>query len=197
MKYFIHILAAIVLAANFALADAADDWLRVDGEIEQLMESDAFNPADALSLATNNLLLAENTFGATHRNTAIALYKVAWLARQAGSHKLGNDSYTRCWKLWEEIIPSDIESLGRIHPQVAENYRRAGVAFQNSGMDERAKECYLKYMEISEALYATSPTNDAYLSALYFMAEIYHYYEDTEKRDLYWDKYKTLSSEHK
>jgi len=84
MKYFIHILAAIVLAANFALADAADDWLRVDGEIEQLMESDAFNPADALSLATNNLLLAENTFGATHRNTAIALYKVAWLARQAG-----------------------------------------------------------------------------------------------------------------
>ena len=117
MKYITVILAVTFLTSISAFSDTSNDWQRVDEEIDQLMDSDQLNPSDALSLATNNLLLAENTFGATHRNTAIALYKVGWLARASGLSILAEDSYTRCWKLWsKEIIPNDLKIPWAVTP---------------------------------------------------------------------------------
>ncbi len=148
------LLAALLVGCVSLSSQRQASWRNQIDQIEALISERS--SAEAFPLATNALAFAKDTWGEEHRNTAISLTKVAWLARDLGYEELARKSYDHAWRIWwYKIIPQDKARLGEIHPTVADDYRRVSTVFFNCGLDEHGKEAFAEHSRITTLLART------------------------------------------
>ena len=172
------LLAVLLVGCVSTSSQKQASWRNQIDQIEALIS--ARLSAEALPLATNALAFAKGAWGEKHRNTAISLTKVAWLARDLGLEDIARESYDRAWKIWwREVIPDEEIRLGEIHPTVADDYRRVATVFFNCGLDEHGKEAFAKHSRIMSLLACTNQVTSGDFSDWIFPSAYFYSHDRT------------------